>query len=69
MVGRSRSGHIRLGFGVDGDTFVGDFGDVSVDVVRGVVDVLGTAVGKGNRVRSSDNTASISSLSSLEVSL
>ena len=69
MVGRGGSRGIRLGLGVDWDSFIGDLGNISVIVVSSVLDMLGTTIGKSNRVRSSDNTGSISSLSSVEVSL
>jgi hypothetical protein len=69
MVGRGRGGDIRLGFGVDWDSLVGDVSDISVVVVRGVLNMLGTTIGKSNIVRSRNNTGSISSLSSVEVSL
>merc|ERR1719187_3005868 len=67
MIGRSRS--IRLGLRVSSDSLVGDLSDISVVVVRGVLDMLGTAIRKSNGVGSCDNTRSISSLSSVEVSL
>merc|ERR1719229_1266473 len=63
--GRGIGGSIR----VSSDSLIGNLGDVSVVVVRGVLDMLGTAIRKSNGVRSCDNTRSISSLSSVEVSL
>jgi len=46
---------------------VGDGGDVSLDVVGSVGDVLGAAVREGNRVRSSPGSSAVVSLGSLEV--
>ena len=69
MVCRSRIWLVGLGFRVDRDSLVGDLSDISIVVVRGVLDMLGTAIRKSNRVRSSNNTGTISSLSSIEVSL
>ena len=69
MVGRGRGGDIRLGFGVDWDSLIGYVSDISVVVVGGVLDMLGATIGKSNIVRSRNNTSSISSLSSVEVSL
>merc|ERR1739846_302275 len=67
MVGRGRGigGSIR----VSSDSIISDISDISVVVVGGVLDMLGTAIGKSNIIRSRDNTGSISSLSSIEVSL
>ena len=62
-------GDIGLGLGVDRGALVGDLGDVAVDVVGGVLHVLDPAVGKGDRVRSRDNTVGIAGLSSVEVGL
>ena len=69
MVGRGRGGNIRSSLRVDSDTVIGNLSNISVVVVGGVLDMLGTAVGKSNIVRSRHNTGSISSLSSVEVSL
>merc|ERR1719433_2100918 len=69
MVGRGRCGHVRLGLRGDRLSLVGDLSNISVVVVRGVLDMLGTAIRKSNGVRSCDNTRSISRLSSVEVSL
>merc|ERR1739846_176059 len=67
MVGRGRGigGSIR----VSSDSIISDISDISVVVVGGVLDMLGTAIRKSNIIRSRDNTGSISSLSSVEVSL
>ena len=62
-------GDIGLGLGVDRGALVGDLGDVAVDVVGGVLHMLDPAVGKGDRVRSRDNTVGIAGLSSVEVGL
>ena len=52
-----RSGLVGLGFvlGVDSLAFVFDISDITVVVVSGVGDDLGTAVGEGNGVRSGHN--------------
>ena len=63
MVGRGRS--IR----VSSNSIISDISDISVVVVGGVLDMLGTAIRKSNIIRSRNNTSSISSLSSVEVSL
>ena len=57
------------GLGVDSLALVGDLGDVAVDVVGVVGNVLHTAVGKGNGVRSLNNTGAIVGLASVEVGL
>jgi hypothetical protein len=69
MVGRGRGSDIRLGLRVGSDTVIGDISDISVVVVGGVLDMLGATIGKSNIVRSRNNTGSISSLSSIEVSI
>ena len=56
---------VRLGLGVDGDTFVADISDITVVVISGVGDGLDTTIGKSNLVRSSDDFA-ISGLLSVE---
>merc|ERR1719483_1640097 len=68
-VGRGRGGNIRDSLWVDWDSFVGNISNISVVVVSGVLDMLCTAIGKSNIVRSRDSTVSICSLSSVEVSL
>ncbi len=62
-------GDVGLSLGVDGDTLVGHLGDVAVDVVSGVLDVLGTTVGKGNRVATGNGTVGIGGLGGVELSL
>merc|ERR1712038_397322 len=52
---------------VDSLTIVGDGGDVSIDVVGSVFDVLGAAVREGDGVRSSPGSGAVVSLGSLEV--
>merc|ERR1719234_1357389 len=52
--------------GVDGLAVVGDGGDVSLDVVGSVGDVLGPAVGKGNSITSCPGSGAVVSFSSLE---
>merc|ERR1739845_78136 len=51
---------------VDRDSLVADISNISVVVVRGVLDSLGTAIGESNRVLTSDNTVSVSSLRNIE---
>ena len=53
--------------GVGSLAVVGDSGDVSLDVVGSVGDVLGAAVRESNGVRSSPGSGAVISLSSLEV--
>jgi len=67
MVGRGRGigGSIR----VSSNSIISDISNISVVVVGGVLDMLGTAIRKSNIIRSRNNTSSISSLSSVEVSL
>ena len=69
MVGRSGGSNIRLSLRVYRDSLIGDISDISIIVVRGVLNMLGATIGKSNIVRSRDNTGSITSLSSVEVSL
>ena len=66
MVGWSRGRGISLDLRVDRNSLVGNIGDISVVVVGGVLDVLGSAVGKSNRVRSGNGTVGISGLSGIE---
>jgi len=54
------------GFGVDGHSLVSNLSDISVVVVGGVLDVLGAAVGKSDRVRSGNDSGGIGSLSGVE---
>merc|ERR1719278_2532173 len=68
MIGRGR-GSVRGILRVGSDSIIGDISDISVVVVGGVLDMLGTTIRKSNIIRSSDNTGRISSLSSVEVSL
>jgi len=60
---------IRLGLRVDWDTLVGNISNISVVVVSGVLDVLGTAIRKSNSVRSRNNTISVRGFSGIESSL
>ena len=53
--------------GVDSLAVVGDSGDVSLDVVGSVGDVLGATVREGNGVRSSPGGGAVVSLGGLEV--
>merc|ERR1719382_1212410 len=52
---------------VDSLAVVGDSSDVSLDIVGGVFNVLGTAVREGDGVRSSPGSSAVVSLGSLEV--
>jgi len=60
---------VRLGLGVDRDSLVGHIGDITVVVVGGVLNVLGPAIGKSNRVATSDGAVGISGLGSIELGL
>ena len=64
--GVCRGGDIRPSLRVDRNSLVGNISDISVVVVGGVLDVLGPAVRKSNRVFSYNSTISISTLSSIE---
>ena len=66
MVGWGWGRGICLDLRVDRNSLVGNIGDISVVVVGGVLDVLGSAVGKSNRVRSGNGTVGISGLSGIE---
>merc|ERR1712113_259128 len=67
MVGRGRG----IGGSIRGssDSIISDISDISVVVVGGVLDMLGTAIRESNIIRSRNNTSSITRLSSVEVSL
>merc|ERR550517_2077766 len=52
---------------VDSLAIVGDGGDVSIDVIGSVFNVLGAAVREGDTVRSSPGSSAVVSLGSLEV--
>ena len=67
MVGRGRG--IGRSIRVSSNSVISDISDISVVVVGGVLDMLGTTIGKSNIIRSRNNTSSITSLSSVEVSL
>merc|ERR1719431_1088049 len=69
VVSRSRGRAVRLGLGVDRDSLVGHIGDINVVVVGGVLNVLGPAIGKSNRVATSDGAVGISGLGSIELGL
>merc|ERR1739848_231319 len=51
------------------DSLVGHIGDITVVVVGGVLNVLGPAIGKSNRVATSDGAVGISGLGSVELGL
>merc|ERR1712113_890845 len=67
MVGRGRG----IGGSIRGssDSIISDISNISVVVVGGVLDMLGTAIRESNIIRSRNNTSSITRLSSVEVSL
>jgi len=69
VVGRLGGGHVGLGLGVDGGALVGHLGDVPVDVVGGVLDVLDAAVGEGDGVGAGDDTVGVAGLGGVEVGL
>ena len=69
MVGGGRGGVVGLSLGVDGNSLVGNIGDVSVVVVGGVLDVLGSAVGEGHGVGAGDVAGGVSGLVSGESGL
>ena len=60
---------IRFGLRIDWDTLIGNISNISVVVISGILDMLGSAIRKSNRVFSNNSTISISSLSSIEGSL
>merc|ERR1719411_880086 len=66
---RGRGRGVGLSLGVVRHSLVGDISDITVVVVSSVLDVLGSAIGKGNAVRSSDGTVGICVLGSVEVGL
>merc|ERR1719360_289687 len=66
MVSGGRGRVVRLSLGVDRDSLVGHIGDITVVVVGGVLNVLGPAIGKSNRVATRD---SIGGLGGLELGL
>ena len=65
MVGRGGMMNLR----VAGVSLVGDIGNITLIATSGVLDVLGPAVGKGNRVRSLDVSVAILVLGGVEGSL
>merc|ERR1711935_172194 len=69
MVGWGRSWDVGLSLGGNGNSLVCDLGDVAVNMVSSVANLLDTAVGEGNRVRAAHDSVSIRGLSSIEVGL
>merc|ERR1719208_707234 len=67
MVGRGWL--VGLGFRVSSNSLVGNLSNVSIVVIRGVLNVLGTPIGKSNRVGSGDDSRTIGCLGSVEVGL
>ena len=63
------SGMVGSSLGVDRDTLVRHIGDVTIVVIGGVLDVLGSTVGKGNRVTSGNGTVNIGGLGGVKLSL
>merc|ERR1719397_799254 len=68
MVG-GLGGDVGLGLGVDRGALVGDLSYITVHVIGSVLHGLDPAVGKGDLVRTRDNTVGIAGLSSVEVGL
>merc|ERR1719397_992337 len=68
MVG-GLGGDVGLGLGVDGGALVGDLSYITVHVISSVLHGLDPAVGKGDLVRTGDNTVGIAGLSGVEVGL
>ena len=64
-----RSRCIGLNLRVDGNSLVRYISNISIIVVSSVLNVLGSAIRKSNRVRSDNSTTAISRFSSLESSL
>ena len=62
-------GDIGLLLGVDRNSLIGNLSDITVHVVSSVLDVLGSAVGKGNGVATGNVSGRISGLSGVELSL
>jgi len=54
---------------VDSGSLIGDIGNKSIISVGGVLEVLDSAIGKSNRVRSLDIAGTIGGLLSVEVGL
>jgi len=66
---RSWGSMVRLGLRVDRDSLVRYISNVTVVVVGGVLNVLGPAVGKSNRVAANNSTVGIGCLGSVELGL
>merc|ERR1712012_315935 len=62
-------GVVRLLLWVDSGSLICDIGDISIITIAGVLDVLDSAIGKSNGVRSSNVGGTIRLLSSVEVGL
>merc|ERR1719500_1130359 len=73
MVGRggmdNRCSMISRGLRVGSSSFIGDISNISLIAISLVVDMLGTAIRKSNRVGSCSIASTITSLSSVECSL
>jgi len=69
MVSRGRGRVVRLSLRVDRDSLVRHIGDITVVVVGGVLNVLGPAIGKSNRVAARHSTVGIRCLGSVELGL
>merc|ERR1719211_229700 len=68
MVSRS-SGVVGLVLGVDSSSFIGDFSNISIISISGISNMLGTTIGKSNRVRTNSISVTSTGLSSIEGSL
>jgi len=65
----NRGSMVSRGLRVDSGTFIGDISNISFIAISLVVDMLGTAIRKSNRVGSCSIASTITSLSSVECSL
>merc|ERR1719211_204003 len=68
MVSRG-GGVVGLVLGVDSGSFIGDFSNISIISISGISNMLGTTIGKSNRVRTNSISVTSTGLSSIEGSL
>merc|ERR1719211_288945 len=68
MVSRG-GGVVGLVLGVDSGSFIGDFSNISIISISGISNMLGTTIGKSNRVRTNSISVTSTGLSSVEGSL
>merc|ERR1719429_403047 len=69
MVSGGRGWDIGLLLWVDSGSLIGDISDIPIITIAGVLDMLDSAIGKSNGVRSGDVGGTIRLLSSVEVGL